>query len=214
MELYLIRHAQSWNNAKPEEQRVEDPGLTELGEQQARRVAEFVTGLNLTRLITSPFLRTLLTTEQIHQATSLPTEVRSELHEQGGCYSGHVPQNKVGRPGMTRRQIEQRFSAFDLAANIDDQGWWKSQPYESRETAAERARWLLHRTREEFGHTQERIAYVMHADITQLFLGHIHPQPLETPYNVSVSMVSFQGDAVRLEEYNIVQHLPPELITF
>ena len=31
MELYLIRHAQSQNNVKPEEHRVEDPPLTELG---------------------------------------------------------------------------------------------------------------------------------------------------------------------------------------
>ena len=50
MELYLIRHAQSQNNALPEEQRVEDPGLTELGNQQAdcsRRARGIVRSLRI-----------------------------------------------------------------------------------------------------------------------------------------------------------------------
>ena len=85
MQLFLIRHAQSQNNALPEEQRVEDPGLTELGHRQAELLADWVPALNLTRLITSPFRRTLLTTEPIRRATSLIPEVRVDLHEQGGC---------------------------------------------------------------------------------------------------------------------------------
>ena len=213
MELYLIRHAQSRNNALPEDQRVEDPALTELGEQQAGLLAKWITELNLTRLISSPFLRTLLTTEQIHKETRLPVEVRSELHEQGGCYSGHTPQNIVGRPGLTRREIEQRFPAFCVAADIDGQGWWRSQPHEGRDLARQRAKRLLQQTREEFAHRDERIAYVMHADIKLLFLEHLHPEPLATPYNVSVSKILFHADSVRLEDYNFVQHLPSHLIT-
>ena len=213
MELYLIRHAQSVNNALPDDRRVEDPALTEVGLQQAALLAKWITGLNLTRLIASPFLRTLLTAEQIHRETNWPVEVRAELHEQGGCYSGHTPQNMMGRPGMTRQEIQQRFPSFQVAADIDGQGWWRSQPHESRETARERARRLLHTTREEFGHTEERVGYVMHADIKLLFLGHFHAEPLETPYNVSVSKVVFNSKTARLEDYNLVQHLLPRLIT-
>ena len=98
MELYLIRHAQSENNAQPEEQRVEDPALTAMGRRQAGLLADWITSLNLTRLITSPFLRTLETTEAIRQATRLTPEVRVQLHEQGGCYRGYGPDGREGRP--------------------------------------------------------------------------------------------------------------------
>ena len=213
MELYLIRHAQSLNNALPEEQRVEDPALTEIGEQQAALLAKWISGLRLSRLIASPFLRTLLTAEPIHRETKLPVQIRAELHEQGGCYSGYTPQNMMGRPGMTRWEIEQRFPSFQVAADIDGQGWWRSQPYESHEAARQRAARLLDRTREEFEHTDERVGYVMHADIKLLFLGQFHPEPLETPYNVSVSKIAFKSKTIQLEDYNMVQHLPPHLIT-
>ena len=35
MELYIIRHAESENNAGPEDERTEDPSLSPLGYQQA-----------------------------------------------------------------------------------------------------------------------------------------------------------------------------------
>ena len=66
MELYLIRHAQSLNNALPEEQRVEDPGLTELGLQQADCLGKWIGTLALTKVITSPFRRALETAKRIH----------------------------------------------------------------------------------------------------------------------------------------------------
>jgi len=59
MDLYLVRHAQSQNNALPERLRVADPDLTDLGHQQAARLAERVRSLKLTRLLTSPFRRAL-----------------------------------------------------------------------------------------------------------------------------------------------------------
>ena len=48
MRLYLIRHAQSENNARPEHERVEDPGLTELGARQIDHLvaAELLPGLS------------------------------------------------------------------------------------------------------------------------------------------------------------------------
>ena len=47
MDLYIIRHGQSTNNVIEEvpgyeSQRVSDPPLTELGKQQAEKVAEFI----------------------------------------------------------------------------------------------------------------------------------------------------------------------------
>ena len=57
MELFLIRHGQSLNNFQPQEQRVEDPPLTDLGRRQAELLAEWIESAGLTRLICSPFRR-------------------------------------------------------------------------------------------------------------------------------------------------------------
>lgn len=212
MELYLIRHAQSQNNALPEEQRVEDPGLTELGRQQADLLGKWIPQLELTRIITSPFLRALETAERIRESTRLTPEVRTAIHEQGGCCSGHPAVGMVGRPGMSRTEIERRFPAFQVSAEIDGKGWWQCQPYETREAARQRAAAVLRQTREEFAHTSHRVAYVTHADFKLLFLEHLHAQPLDVPCNASVTKVLITADACRLVEHNNVRHLPADLI--
>ncbi len=213
MKLYLIRHAQSLNNARPQEQRVEDPSLTEVGHEQATKLAEWIPSLNLTRLITSPFLRSLQTAEPIGQSTSLVPEVRIELHEEGGCYRGHTPENITGRPGMNRAEIERQFPSFNITASLDGDGWWASKPYETRELARRRASALLELTRDEFAGTSERVAYVMHADIKLLLLGQFHSGPLETPCNTSVTTVEITPDSIRLDDFNRVEHLPAEFVT-
>ena len=213
MQLYLIRHAQSQNNALPEEERVEDPGLTEVGQQQAEHLGEWIARLKWTRLITSPFRRTLLTTEPIRRATSLTPEVRIDLHEQGGCYSGHDFSTKVGRPGMSRREIEAEFSNYRVANDIDGTGWWRSKPYETWEAARARALRLLEATKHEFAHTDERVAFVMHADIKRLFLSHIHTDPLEVPCNTSVTEIEFTDATTVIRQFNRIEHLPSHLVT-
>ena len=213
MQLYLIRHAQSQNNALPEEERVEDPGLTEVGRRQAEHLAEWIPSLNLTRLITSPFRRTLLTTDPIRRATSLVPEVRIDLHEQGGCYSGHEVGNMVGRPGMTGRQIETEFPGFQVADDIDGEGWWQSKPYESREDAWSRAARLIEWTRREFAYSEERVAFVMHADIKRLFLARLNAEPLDVACNTSVTEIEFTSNSHHLRVFNQTSHLPEHLVT-
>ena len=213
MQLYLIRHAQSQNNALPEEERVEDPGLTELGRQQAEHLGDWIPALKLTRLITSPFRRTLMTAEPIRRATSLIPEVRIDLHEQGGCYSGHDFSAKVGRPGMTRREIEAEFAGFQVADDIDRAGWWQSKPYETWEAARIRAARLLEWTRREFAHTDERVAFVMHADIKRLFLAQLHADPLDVPCNTSVTEIEFTANSHHLRIFNQYSHLPNDLVS-
>lgn len=213
MQLFLIRHAQSQNNALPEEERVEDPGLTDLGQRQAELLGEWIPKLELTRLITSPFRRTLLTTEPIRRATLLTPEVRVDLHEQGGCYSGHLVGSMNGRPGMDRRQIESEFVGYQVTDGIDERGWWQSKPYETWQDANRRATRLLEATREEFAHTDERVAYVMHADIKMLFLSHLQPELVECPWNTSITEVELTSDGHCLQNYNLIDHLPSHLAT-
>jgi broad specificity phosphatase PhoE len=212
MKLFLIRHAQSQNNSLPESERVEDPGLTELGHQQARHLAERVGELGPTKLFTSPFLRTLETTNWIVEATKLTPHVRVALHEVGGCYTGHTTENIAGRPGMNRVEIEREFPGYVTSADIDDQGWWESRPFENQESAEHRAAGLLQRTVDEFLHTDERVAFVMHADFKLLFLQQFHPEWLDVPCNASVTTIHIENGNCRLQDYNDIRHLPDELV--
>lgn len=213
MELYLIRHAQSANNANPVTQRVSDPPLTDLGKEQARYLAEWIISRRLTKLISSPFRRALQTADHIRAATGLPAEVRIQLHEQGGCYSGYLPWARTGEPGLTREEIERQFPGFDIEPALDGEGWWQRRPYERRVEARRRAGDLLQRTRNEFALSSERIAFVMHADIKVLLLEHFHSEALDPPYNACVTRVSIAPNELHLIEYNQVAHLPTRLIT-
>ena len=213
MELYLIRHAQSQNNALPEKDRVEDPPLTDVGHRQCAHLAKWIPSLRLTRLVTSPFLRTLQTADHISRSVSLTPEVRVELHEQGGCVSGHTRDVLVGRPGMTRSEILSQYPEFNIASNIDGNGWWGNKPYESEDVARLRASWLLAETVEQFAGSQARVAYVMHADIKRLLLAQICTERLELPWNASVTKVLIRREGCRLEAYNRVDHLPHNLVT-
>ena len=213
MELYLIRHGQSQNNARPEKLREEDPSLTEDGRRQADHLAEWIHHLRLTRLITSPFLRTLETTAHLCKRLDLIPEVRVDLHELGGCVAGPRIRALKGRPGMTRSQIEDRYPGIKVATDIDEQGWWRCKPYEAYSLARRRAALLLRRTRDEFGQSSERVAYVTHADIEVVFLEQFHDEPLECPWHTSVSRIAISPRETRLADYNLVEHLPAELMT-
>lgn len=213
MQLYLIRHAQSQNNALPEGQRVEDPPITEIGHEQARRLAGVLPELELTSLVTSPFLRTLQTTEHLRQTTRLTPYVRPELHERGGCMAGPSVEVMVGRPGLSREQILAQFPGYEIAPEIDGQGWWRSQPYESLELAQLRAQRLLDDTLAQYAHTDARVGYVMHADFKLLFLLLLHREPLDVPHNASLTRLTITPQRIQLDDYNSIAHLPADLIT-
>ena len=213
MDLYLIRHAQSLNNERPEADRVEDPPLTDLGRRQAACLAEQIPTLGLTRMVVSPFLRTLQTAEFLWQATSLAPQVQTSLHELGGCVRGPHPSVMVGRPGMTRAAIEEMFPAYTVDPQIDEQGWWQSQPYETPQQAKVRAGELLSDTQRRFAHTEERVGYVMHADIEMLLLQCLTSTVIEVPFNTSITHVVVAPEGTRLADYNDVRHLTADLRT-
>ncbi len=211
MQLYLIRHAQSQNNALPESQRVPDPGITELGVQQSRALAERLRDAKIDVLLTSAFRRALQTTQCVAEVRDQPVSIWTELFEQGGCYSGHV--DLLGAPGMTREEIECDFPNFSVPNDIDEDGWWRSKPYESWEAATDRAQRITQRLKAEFGHTDQTIACVIHADFKALLLtemlGTRHPQ--WTGYydlsNTGVTVLRFEADQFDVEMLNDTSHL-------
>lgn len=150
MELYIIRHAQSENNALLEDQalRVKDPDLTPTGCQQADYLARFLAEApnleNIVRLpaaaperrehhnhifshvYVSPMRRTLQTAQPIAQTLGMRPEVWVEIHEHGGIFlerAGVV----TGYGGMTRAEIEAEFPGYVVPETVTDQGWWKPE---------------------------------------------------------------------------------------
>lgn len=162
MELYIIRHGQSINNALPEDQpRIQDAPLTELGLKQAAHLAAyFADGKNrdpryspstgyaeredertfgITNLYCSPMHRALQTTRPMAAALGLKPEIWIDIHEHGGIYQT-TPDGIIGYPGRTRSQVVADFPDYVVPEAITEQGWWDvalgSEPYH---TAAGRA---------------------------------------------------------------------------
>ena len=150
MELYIIRHAQSFNNALLDiRDRVMDPELTELGLRQAQAIARHLAdGINpemsvgmseedttvrrrrgyaITRIYCSAMQRALQTAQPIGEALGLAPAVWVDLHEHGGIYLDHGDAGGlVGYPGKTRPEILAEFPGYVLPGEVTEAGWWNN----------------------------------------------------------------------------------------
>ncbi|MEW5961616.1 MAG: histidine phosphatase family protein [Chloroflexota bacterium] len=195
MELYIIRHAQSINNALTDiRERVMDPALTELGWRQARAIAHHLaTGVNpemsvgateedtsvrrrqgygLTRLYCSAMHRSLQTAQPIGEALGLQPEVWVDIHEHGGIYLDHGEACRlVGYPGKTRAEILAEFPNYILPDEITGAGWW-NRDFEDWPACQGRAIRVAGQLRElapRLGE-QERVAMVSHGGFISALL--------------------------------------------
>jgi broad specificity phosphatase PhoE len=235
VELYLIRHGQSSNNADEEtgKPRVSEPPLTEVGREQARRVAERLKSLEwarvsydeagakrgqrLTRLYASPMLRTLETAEAIRRATGLVPHVWIDAHEAGGVWldSGDG-QGPVGMSGLGRAEMRERFPHFVLPAEVGEEGWW-NRPWEDAEGAYARAQRVAGALRELAG-TDERVGIVNHGGIGSYLIDALLGLPF-TPQvrfrmnNTSICRLDVVPEGATLQFSNRTDHLSGELVT-
>lgn len=214
-QLYIIRHAQSANNALPESQRVEDPTITEIGQQQVQRLAERFRDVPITHALTSAFLRAIQTMQPLAEAVGAKPEIWTDLHEVGGCFAGHVPGELQGRPGMNRETLQERFPDFQLPDDIDEHGWWKGSSYEDIQVAQQRAKTQAARLLDEFNGTDAKVACVIHADFKDLLLRVLLPEDYQYAdlRNTGVTELRCSDAGVELVELNDVWHLTTELIT-
>jgi 2,3-bisphosphoglycerate-dependent phosphoglycerate mutase len=189
MELYIIRHGQSTNNALMDDVilRVKDPALTELGQRQAELVGRFLaTAENLeqivqhpsdsperkiahphtiTHLYTSAMHRAMQTAKPIGEALGIAPEVWIDIHEHGGIF---LEKDGVatGYGGMTRDEILAQFPNYRLPHSIDGVGWWNPDyGKEDNERFFARARRVADALRQRAGDAatkDDRIALVTH----------------------------------------------------
>ncbi len=242
MELFIIRHAQSTNNALPDERdRVVDPPLTAIGRRQAELVAAYLTqstdrstapcetetpfGANgcyfgIKRIYASAMYRALETAEPIGRALGLRPEVWVEVHEHGGMWLDHgAPAGIVGYPGMTRAEITARFPDMRLPEDITENGWYDpARGNEGWESARLRAERVAARLRA-WADPDDRIALVTHGGFSALLLRALFSVPPTAHLffhhdNTGITRVRFRANGeTSLRYQNRVSHLPAELIT-
>ena len=219
MELYIIRHAESENNARPQEERTDDPTLSTLGYRQAEYLVNRIRHMRPTRILVSPFLRTLETIAPYMRETGQSAEAWIDLHEQGGVQAGAGNAEYEGRPGMKRSEIEGGFPGVRLGDEFDEEGWWKCRPWEDYESAQVRAEGVARKIHDDFGHTCERVVLITHGAFMRFLVGVILGTPgmghdrIDWFANTSVTRFLITPSYTHLALMNCTRHLPETWIT-
>jgi len=229
MNLYLVRHGQSFNNTLPDgEGRVADPPLTEKGEQQAPLVAQFLAsgegkdpyrsegpaaGFGITKLYTSAHLRCLQTSEPIAEALDLDPEIWVDVHEECGIWmDGHDTM-----PGLNRSDISARFPRVSIPPEIDERGWW-NRPKETESQWLARAQRVADQLWQDHADSDDNIAIVAHGGFIKdlvgaLLVGGPLAHGLVSACNGSITHFAFNEGALVVGYINRVDHLPADLVT-
>ena len=240
MELFIIRHGQSGNNALANiRDRSVDPPLTDLGERQAEMLGEYVArgenqelsrettgntkyelrqGLGITSLFTSPMYRSLQTVQPVSRASGLAPRIWVDIHEEGGMFLNHGgDEGLVGYPGRTRSEILAEFPDYVLPTNFDETGWW-NKDHEDPASLLVRATKVSEQLRE-MAKTEDRVAIITHGAFMNALLKAIFGQISEghmyyRHHNTAISRFYMDDDG-RFEVLylNSTVHLNPESIS-
>ncbi len=225
MDLFLIRHGESTNNALADvSQRVADPELTATGRTQAERVAAYLAeGLHLApaertedrpffdRLYCSPMIRTLHTAQAIGRALELRSEIWASIHEIGGLYLDHGDERGVvGYPGLTRAEIAVRFPASVASAEVGEDGWWDAGR-ETNQQAQRRAIGVAADLRTRAGE-QTRIGLVTHGGFMSLLLSALGNQAMDDGSyygheNTAITRIALAPGTTVVKYINRTEHL-------
>lgn len=218
-QLVLIRHGQSANNSLPDYERIPDPGLTDVGKQQAAHTARAFESTPVARIYCSAFLRALETARPLAEVCKQPVFVRNDIFEQGGCYAGHDAIGKRGAAGMGMSELKQAYPDWQIDESIAEAGWW-NRDYETPQQARTRAKEVAHWMRSEPVAMGGTHVFVIHADFKFLLLHALLDNQanetlnLQDPlFNTGISRFHWTGNAWQLASLNEVTHLPKDLVT-
>lgn len=215
MELYLIRHGQSTNNAGLPH--VADPPLSDLGKQQAHCAGEALQREGISRLYCSPMLRALQTAEIIGSILSLAPHVYIGLHEWDGIWEESVGRFGATLPGLTRAEMKAVCPNVVLPQDVTDEGWLFDQ-WENVELMLQRAdqnatNFVAHL---EATHPEadERVAAISHGAFLSTLIGTffgIQPNDDSDRFdhqNAAISKIRRATRGMQLRYLNRISHLP------
>lgn len=228
LRLYLLRHAQSVNNAEPNPEKHQfDPPLTELGQKQSCATAHLLQngsdngalryGYDIKHIYTSPQLRALQTTLPIAKDFDIRPEIWIKTHERGGVVILHR-RGVQHHHGITRSEVATLFPNFKIPYQIREDGWWRGKNgLESNEDTFVRARvvandiWMKARTAQNTG-----ILMVSHGTFLN-FLMQILLRDTQNKYlhfNAGLSRIDIdRSTQTTLKYLNYTTHLDQNWIT-
>ena len=239
MRFYFIRHGQSVNNAIYEatgrsDGRSEDPILTEIGQQQARLLADFIRAkdaqasadeqkpkrdyFGITHLYTSLVLRSVQTGTLVGDALKITLVAWPEIHETGGIYLEDPLSGEFrGQPGKTRSFFKEHYPGLILPDSLTDEGWW-NRPYETEEVRQLRAKNVLQVFLERHAGTDDRVAIISHGGFYVELMRQVFSVAGEKIWfflnNTGITRIDFDPDGVAVLVYhNRTDHLPDRLLT-
>jgi broad specificity phosphatase PhoE len=161
--MILMRHGQSQFNAKFAIDRVDpglrDPGLTDLGRDQARAAAAHLRTHDVKAIVASPYTRTLETAEIVAEALDMPFGVEPLVGEQA-CFTCDI--------GSPRTALCERWPHLELDHLPDE--WWP--PLEEPEHALD-ARCRAFRARMTEAGDWRGVLVVTHYHVIRTLTGHI-----------------------------------------
>lgn len=206
MQIYLVRHGQSQNNAG--DASAHNVPLTPLGHEQIRRAAIALSDEHFRALYCSPLERALQTAAILHSRLHLPPYVYPAFSETGFSW---------GEPDATREQLQASYPHAILDASITSSGWAPSD-HETEDEAYERAgavaRWLSAR----YPEPDASVLVVTHGHFGAILVGYLVGS-LPCGYtrfshnNGGISRVDIVDGQSKLRFLNRVAHLPEEMLT-
>jgi broad specificity phosphatase PhoE len=127
--MILVRHGQSEFNvifgATRQDPGIVDPKLTQEGHRQAAAAGESLVGQGLTRIIASPYTRTLQTADIIARILNLPVMIETLIREHA-FFSCDI--------GTPRSVLSQNWPHLDFADLVES--WWPAGPETEEEVHA------------------------------------------------------------------------------
>jgi probable phosphoglycerate mutase len=194
--LYLIRHAQSHGNTG-EDLTTGDPDITQVGEEQARRLGERMKRARLDAIYASPMRRTQQTALAIAEATGLEVIPRADLVEVS-----------MGQADYDIRVLPPEQQG-EIARRIMEEGTWDAFPNGEGSRAA---RQRVKRAMDEIvaANPGKRVAVVTHAGFIQTYVSIVLGVPQDYvfyPFNASITSIRAKGDRRVIWRLNDVSHL-------
>lgn len=112
MHLYVVRHGETWANAEQRYLGSLDPGLTELGHQQAEALSHFLPR-NFDALVVSPRIRATETASILNEGLKLPVGIMACFRERDvGVFEGLTQADaREQYPHLWSQNITRRWDA-------------------------------------------------------------------------------------------------------
>jgi 2,3-bisphosphoglycerate-dependent phosphoglycerate mutase len=230
MTLYLIRHAQSANNALYENSgstigRIEDPELTTLGVRQAEILAGYLAEnadsdreYRFSHLYSSLMVRAVATATTVSRACGLQVTAWPEVHERMGIFvEDELSGELIGRPGKNRDYFEEHYPDLVLPSSLNRHGWW-NRPAETREQWQQRAKDFLKELNRRHDDEADRVVVVTHGgfyhEVLMALTGGTGLDGLWfTMHNTGITRIDFRPSHTAVIYHNRLDHLPPELVS-